>query len=288
MRPSDTSSGKLRSSPAADAAGAGATQVTDRTSSDALRHARAGRVSHPATSCEPQTLHFVVRRRKAVNVLIGVIASLILLSLAGQIAKFYFGRPHVFGLVRLFYVDVENNLPTWYQSLALGFAAVLLGAIGMAARRALSPLAGYWLALSLLFVFLSLDEAASIHEASMEPLRRLTGRLEGAWQPGWVILGIAAAAIVSAAFLRFFLHLSRFERSQVFLAAMLFIVGALGMEMVTASLFTTSDPSYKENFTYAVLAHIEELLEMLGVVVFIDFLLRRLSRSAVVAFVVRD
>ncbi len=227
-----------------------------------------------------QRLRVVLSRRGTVNLLFGIVAVLTLLSLAGQIARFYFGFPNVLGLVPFFYVDLENNLPTWYQTLALAFAAVLLSGLATAARRARTPFAGHWLALSLLFVLLSLDEAASLHEATMEPLQRVTGRLDGAWQSEWVILGIAAVAAVGAAFLRFFLHLPRDDRWQVFCAAALFVGGAIGMEMATAALYTTSDPSYKATFTYVLLAHVEELLEMLGVVVFIDFLLRRLSRTA--------
>ncbi|WP_316976720.1 hypothetical protein [Shumkonia mesophila] len=214
------------------------------------------------------------------SVLLGIVAVLTFLSLAGQVARFHLGLPNALGLVPFFYVDLENNLPTWYQTLALAFASVLLAGLAVAARHMRAPFAGRWLALSLLFVFLSLDEAASIHEATMEPLQRVVGYLPGVWQPVWVILGIAAVVAFAAAFLRFLLYLPRDDRWQVFWAAALFVGGAIGVEMATAALYTTSDPSYKVSFTYALLAHAEELLEMLGVVVLIDFLLRRLSRTA--------
>jgi hypothetical protein len=103
-----------------------------------------------------------------------------------------------------------------------------------------------------------------------------------------VFVGIALVTAFAGIFLRFFLHLPRGERRQVALAAALFVLGAIGTEMATAALFTTSNPTYKASVIYSVLAHIEELLEMLGVVVFIDFLLRRLSRTASLFLVVRD
>jgi hypothetical protein len=236
----------------------------------------------------PQRLDIVLQRRKIIGVLFGAVAGLTLLSLAGQFARFYLDLPTVFGLVRLSYVDLENNLPTWYQTMALALAAALLAWLALATSRMRQPFAGHWLALFLLFVFLSLDEAASIHEATIEPLQRITGRPGGVWQPTWVFVGIALVTAVAVAFLRFFLHLPRSERRQVALAAALFVLGAIGTEMATAALFTTSDPTYKASVIYAVLAHIEELLEMLGVVVFIDFLLRRLSRTAALSLVVRD
>jgi len=210
----------------------------------------------------PPRLHVVLQRRRTLGLLVGVVVGLTLLSLAGQIARFHLGTPTVFGLVRLFYVDLENNLPTWYQTMALAFSAVLLAWLALAARQMRAPFAGHWLALSLLFLFLSLDESASIHESTIQPLQRLTGRPGGVWQPTWVIVGVVVVTAVAVGFRHFFLHLARAERRQVAFAAGLFVVGALGMEMATAALFTTSDPAYKNSFTYAVLAHIEELLEM--------------------------
>lgn len=237
---------------------------------------------------EPQNLQLAVQRRDVVRVLLATAAVLTLLSLAGQVARFYMGLPHVLGLVPLFYVDLENNVPTWYQSLAFALAALILAALGAAAVKARAPFARHWTALSLIFLFLSLDEMASIHEATMAPVQRFTGPLEGVWQPAWVVLGVAALAIVGGMFLRFFLHLRPPERLQVLAAAGLFVGGAVGMEMATASLYMTSDPAYKVSFTYALLAHVEEALEMLGLIVFIDFLLRRLSRTASFSLAVGD
>src|SRR5690606_32397749 len=131
--------------------------------------------------------------------------ALIGLSLAGQVCKYFLGHDYVFGLVKFFYVDQEQNLPSWYSSVQLLFAAVLLAGVARQARGAGDRFARHWAALSLIFVFLSLDEMTSFHERTMEPLQRLTGGMpDGIWAPTWLIGGIAFAAIVGLAYLRFF------------------------------------------------------------------------------------
>lgn len=152
-------------------------------------------------------------------------------------------------------------------------------------RRTVGVLIGMVPGLTLLSLA---GHGAGIHEATIQPLLRITGRPGGVWQPTWVIIGVAIVVAVAAAFMRFIFHLPRSERRQVAAAAALYVLGAVGMEMVTAAFFTTSHPTYKVSFTYAVLAHIEELFEMLGVVVFIDFLLRRLSRTASISVAAGD
>lgn len=203
---------------------------------------------------------------------------LLLFSLAGQIARFQFGRPFVFGLIDLFYVDLENNLPTWYQSVNFLFAAALLGAIGHTARREGRPFARHWGILALGFAYLSLDEMASLHERLINPLQRII-QPGGAWAPTWVIAGLIGAAVAGLFFLPFIQHLARRQKLQVAVAGALFIGGSIGVEMWTASMFDTADPNFKNSFRYALMAHLEELLEMVGLLVFIDLLLKQLKRA---------
>lgn len=208
------------------------------------------------------------------------IAILLLLSLAGQIAKYRFGLPTGFGLIRLFYVDEENNLPTWYQSIAYLFAAVLLALIAVPLWRQRATFARHWAALAAIFLCLSLDEMGSLHESTMEPMQRLIGVPVGAWAPTWVILGLLAVAVLGLAYLRFFfVHLAVRERVQVGLAATLLVGGAIGVEMANAAIDLGPQMTRKQTLTYVIMSHVEEALEMLGLAVFIDFLLGRLRRG---------
>lgn len=216
------------------------------------------------------------------------ISALLLLSLAGQIAKYSFDMPTGFGLIRLFYVDEENNLPSWYQSVAYLFAAALLALIALPHWRQQAPFARHWAGLAAIFLFLSLDETGSLHESTIEPLQRLIGVPSGAWAPTWVVLGVIAVAALGLAYLRFMLHLSWRERVQVVLAAALLVGGAIGMEMANSAVDLGPEIARKQTFAYALMVHAEEGLEMLGLAVFIDFLLARLARERAISVAVAD
>ncbi len=72
--------------------------------------------------------------RKVTRFLAGVIIFLSLAHLAGLISTYYLGHNHVFGLVPLFDLNSERNLPTLYAGLGLLFCAVLLGLIAWVKR----------------------------------------------------------------------------------------------------------------------------------------------------------
>jgi hypothetical protein len=172
-------------------------------------------------------------------------------------------------LIRLFDLDQENNLPTWYSSANLGFCAILLflitkSTVRGAARR-------HFAGLCAAFLYLSIDEAASLHEIAIRPIRRALGT-SGAFHSGWVIPAIPIVAVFTIAYLRFFLSLPRRYQVLFFLAAAFYIGGAVGLEMVSwhhlYPRLNPLDPASSPDFTYALLNHAEEVCEMIGVAVF--------------------
>jgi hypothetical protein len=223
----------------------------------------------------------VLKRQTVFRLLIVAIATLTALSGAGQVVRYHFDYPNALGLVDFFYVDLENNLPTWFQSVMLLACAGLLAAIARGQRQMREPFARHWLALACIFLLMSIDEVSSIHERTIEPLQRVTGVPEGLWMPTWVMIGIPVVLIVGAAYIRFLLHLNRREQFHVVLAAGLFIGGAVGVEMATSPWWTPA----KDAAGFIILTHVEELLEMLGLMTFIDFLLGQL-RSTRLSFAI--
>ncbi len=215
------------------------------------------------------------------------VAVLFLLSLAGQIARYHLGYPTVLGLVDLFYLDEENSVPTWYQSAVFLLAGGLLSIIGLGARSSGAPFASHWLVLATICVGLSLDEVASLHERTIDPIY-FSLRPTGIWSPSWVILGMAAVASVALLYLRFFLHLSRADQLQIAAAAIIFVGGSIGVEMMTAAMFDTADVTWKKSFDYVLMVQVEEGLEMVGLLIFVDFLLRRASQTGPIRLAVTD
>ncbi len=71
---------------------------------------------------------------------LGVLAVLLLVSsVTGQIAKLGFGHDYVKGLVPLFDVNAEQNIPTYFSVLLLLTAAFLLGVTAILEARGTRP-----------------------------------------------------------------------------------------------------------------------------------------------------
>jgi hypothetical protein len=96
---------------------------------------------------------------------------LVLASVAGQISKFVFGHGRLKGLVVLFDVNYEGNIPTSYSVLLLLIAALLLAVIATLHRKQKAPHASKWAVLSFGFLLMAFDEAFSFHEMLIPPIR---------------------------------------------------------------------------------------------------------------------
>ena len=194
------------------------------------------------------------------------------LAVAGvscDIAQFAFGYDRLFGLVPLLRLDLEQNLPTWYQSLALLLAAGIMAAIGVRRRGAGDPIGRYWLLLAGIFLFLSADEAASVHEKVLRVMQSLH-HFTGVFHFPWVIPGMLLVVCLGLYYARFLLHLPLRTGLLTVLAALIYLSGALGMEMVGGRY---ADLHGENNLNYALLTSIEEILEMSGIVLLIFALL---------------
>jgi len=175
-----------------------------------------------------------------------------------------------------FYFDHENNLPTFFSTLILLLAASLLGLIGAAKRSAGDRFARQWQWMALIFLGLAIDEAASLHELLIQPLR--TGfQLTGALWYGWVIAGGPFAAGFAIAYLRFLRHLPRITQRLFVAAGTLYVGGAVGLEMLGAHLFLAGEPA-QDLAPYMLAMTLEESFEMAGILLFNHALLEYLRQ----------
>jgi hypothetical protein len=201
--------------------------------------------------------------KKIAQTLLFVILFLVLNHTIGQAYKFFSGHGNLGGYIRLFDLDAEANIPAWYSSSALFFCSFLVGAWTKKVNQV--PHAAHWLGISLLFLFLSIDEAVSVHEtlgAVLENKFRPTGFFTSAW----VIPGLAFIAVVFISYLKFLWHLPRKTGYQFLGAGIIYILGAVGLEMIAANFWWSSHQF--EGFSYELLVACEEFLEMFGVVAF--------------------
>lgn len=207
--------------------------------------------------------------RRILIFLLVTIATLIVLSVAGQVSKYFLGHPHLKGLVSTFYVDNESNVPTWYSSIALFFAAVLFATIGVYKWNERDRYRWHWLMWAGLFALLSLDEIAMFHELPIAPMREAF-HMSGALYYGWVIPGAAFVLLVGLLSLRWLFSLPKRTAWGMVAAGAIFIFGAIGIEMFSGA---QASELGEENFTYSMIVTFEEMFEMLGVWLLIKVLL---------------
>ena len=195
---------------------------------------------------------------------LGVIAFvLVVAGVGGQLAKYLWGHPRLFGLVRLFDVNNEQNIPAIFSAFLLLFAASLLAVITIFKNRQRDIDVSKWAVLSLGFLFMAVDEATSIHENLTGPMRGLLGLSEGGlgfFYFTWVIAGIAIALVLGLYFLGFLLRLPEKTRFFFIDAATLFLSGAIGLELIGGRYFEL----HGLNLTYNMITTVEETLEMAG------------------------
>jgi hypothetical protein len=211
--------------------------------------------------------------------LLYIISFLLFANIVVIFMKYYFYHKYCHGLVPMFDFDVETNVPTFYSSFAILFAAVLLALIAWCHRKSKSPCWG-WAVLSLIFLFLSLDEFASIHERFGEPAGKLlksSGVLESSEFLksskipfyAWILpYGIAVIAF-GIAYFKFLMALPRKTMVLFLVSGLIYVSGALGGEAVSG----IPEIMYGETFVYGILYTCEELFEMLGIAIFIYALL---------------
>jgi hypothetical protein len=95
----------------------------------------------------------------------------------------------------------------------------------------------------------------------------------------WVIPALALVAFLAVVYGPLFLRLPADLRWNFIAAAVVFLAGTLGMEMLGGAYVQRHGP---DHFAYALLANTEEFLELLGQILFIKALLALLeARGAV-------
>ncbi len=180
-------------------------------------------------------------------------------------------------LAKVFSVDYELNAPAFFSTLILLFSSVLLAVITYFKQKQRDQYVWHWAVLSFGFLFMAYDEMASAHEKLVEPMRAILGENDlGAFYFAWVVPGIVLVTIIGFFFLRFWWKLPPKTRTWFFIAATLYLGGALGMELIDGSYAAANG---KANLTYKLLSTFEEGLEVAGIIVFIYGLLGYIAEN---------
>lgn len=117
-------------------------------------------------------------------------AATLLLIFSGIISAFIranYDIQYIFRSVDMFDLNHENNIPTWYAS--VGFISCALGAFLISRVPLQLSQSFQWKSLAVIFLLMSLDEKASLHEYGASLMK---GQFEfkGYWYFAWVLPGI--------------------------------------------------------------------------------------------------
>jgi hypothetical protein len=213
-------------------------------------------------------MHIRLCPQAAFNKNLYLIGLLLCANLLGIVSKYYFNQGSVYGLVGLFDFDTERNIPTLYSSIALLFSSILLSLIAFKHKKLELPYIA-WFGLSLIFLFLSIDETSSIHERLSTPTREQFGT-SGVLYFAWVVPYGLASLIFIIAYTKFLFKLPKRIMVLFLISGFIFVLGAIGFELIGGryqGLYGS------ENILYSIITTCEELLEMLGIAIFIYTLL---------------
>jgi hypothetical protein len=217
-------------------------------------------------------LHLDVYPKQVFLHLALVILILLSANIIGIIFRFYFDNNAVQWFIPLFDFNTENNVPTLYSAFTLICSCILLSCIASVRKNQGNPCL-YWLGLAIIFLFLSIDEIASIHERLTAPVKELL-HVSGLLFYSWVIPYGLLLILFVISYSKFLMSLPRKIMNLFLVSGATFVTGAIGFELLGGR---QHDFYGDNNIKYSLLYTCEEFFEMLGIAIFIYTLLLYLS-----------
>lgn len=202
------------------------------------------------------------------HALVAAAIALVSASLATLLLAHATGHMYMKGLVPLLDLDGERNLPTVFSVSLLLLAAWQMVQVARSLRSRprpgeLGPWPWAWLALA--FLYVALDEGLMFHERLNVPVREWLGREQaGAFYFAWVLPALLLVGLAAAASAWTLRRLPRPLARSMLLAAVLYVGGGLGLELVGGS---WAERQGTGGLGYGLLVNAEESLELAGVLV---------------------
>ena len=186
--------------------------------------------------------------------------------------------------LRVFDVGHEQSVPTYFSALNLLLSSVLLWVIYQYETLSRHKRHNYWLQLSALLAFLSMDEALSIHEnfkRISDILARMGISVFEMESHRWLPFGLMLVAVVTVYLIPFLRALPR-DTLLLFLASgLVFLTGAIGFEFIGFWMIESGIVDSKTDIIYLIRRLLEEGFEMYGVALFNCVLYREIVKRKI-------
>jgi hypothetical protein len=157
-------------------------------------------------------------------------------------------------------VEAEASVPAWFSSALLLLCSLLALNTRATGGNHAACHAGRWKVLALLLLLMSMDEEVGLHERLTDPLRSALSA-GGPFYYAWVIPGVIFVLAFALAYRGFLLDLPRETRGLFAVAGILYVCGALILEMAGGSY---ADSYGVDAIAYLMMTSFEEYLEMVG------------------------
>ncbi len=179
----------------------------------------------------------------------------------------------LFRFVELFDMNLESNVPAWYTAFLM---IIISGLTFLIYKIQTMPLQKYFLLLSVIFLFMSIDVISSVHEVLNNPVRNLFKPV-AIFYWAWIIPGSAFVILFVFYFSKLLNMISARFRKLFILSGIIYLTGAIGFEMLGGWLYSNK---LGNSYYYVFEVVIEESLEIFGLLLFIKSLIEYLKTNA--------
>lgn len=222
-------------------------------------------------------LSFNVTARGLAILLLKIIFLLLIGDLVSLILQVQ-GYRSAFGFAPLLDFDKEFNAPSLYSFGSMLLCGFLLRYIYIDKKNHRKQEAIHWKVLSYIFIYLSFDELMSLHERLGEIFHYFLGNPGGLNNSRiWIIPYAVLLLLFFLFFIRFFLNLPTSTKISFFIAGFIYVMGAVGVELFSGQ-FILRHPS--SLLLYNIISIFEELLEMIGIVLFARSLVNYIAENS--------
>ncbi|MBK8583668.1 MAG: hypothetical protein IPL86_18240 [Flavobacteriales bacterium] len=247
----------------------------------------------------PISMHGItLEPKRTTRILFAVLAILVALSVLTSLCHLVL-HWRVEALTQLADLDTEANLPTLYNVLLFFFGAALFL---LHSREFSGKPVRAWQTMAAVFLFLGIDEGSQIHEKFLQFTKRLVegtggGELGGWLYYAWVIPYGLAAITLAFVLSRWFFGLSPALRKRLVISGIIYVFGAVFMEMAGGKVIESLTPVDAANYPwmpcrvfgdtadcwlfmepkYIAMYTLEETFEMTGLILCIRALLLELA-----------